>query len=59
MADLNVALRVSVPGQDGGRVSAPENAELRHQLVTTQDLPMETAIDVGHLHVCIEAVTAE
>lgn len=38
---------------------ATENAELRQQLGTIQDLLMETAIDAGHLHARIEAVTAE
>ncbi len=35
---------------------ATENAELRVQLGDAQDLLMETAIDAGHLHACIEAV---
>lgn len=38
---------------------AAENAELRQQLATPQDLLMETAIDAGHLHARIEAVQAE
>ncbi len=38
---------------------ATENAELRQQLGTIQDLLMETAIDAGHLHARIEAATAE
>jgi hypothetical protein len=38
---------------------ATENAELRLQLATAQDLLMETAIDAGHLHARIEAVQAE
>ncbi|MCJ2097408.1 hypothetical protein [Methylobacterium sp. E-046] len=38
---------------------ATENAELRQQLATAQDLLMETAIDAGHLHARIEAVQAE
>ena len=38
---------------------AAENAELRQQLTTAQDLLMETAIEAGHLHARIEAVQAE
>ena len=38
---------------------ATENAELRQQLVTAQDMLMETAIDAGHLHARIEAVQDE
>lgn len=38
---------------------ATENAELREQLTTSQDLLMETAIDGGQLHARIEAVQAE
>ena len=38
---------------------AAENAELRQQLTTAQDLLMETAIDAGHLHARIEAVQDE
>lgn len=38
---------------------ATENAELRQQLATAQDLLMETAIDAGHLHARIEAVQDE
>jgi Tfp pilus assembly protein PilN len=38
---------------------ATENAELRQQLATAQDLLMETAIDAGHLHARIEAVQRE
>lgn len=38
---------------------ATENAELRQQLATSQDLLMETAIDAGHLHARIEAVQDE
>lgn len=38
---------------------ATENAELRQQLGTIQDLLMETAIDAGHLHARIETVQAE
>ncbi|WP_267428263.1 hypothetical protein [Methylobacterium sp. GC_Met_2] len=38
---------------------ATENAELRQQLATAQDMLMETAIDAGHLHARIEAVRDE
>ena len=38
---------------------ATENAELRAQLASAQDMLMETAIDAGHLHARIEAVQAE
>ncbi|MEL6065130.1 MULTISPECIES: hypothetical protein [unclassified Methylobacterium] len=38
---------------------AAENAELRQQLGTAQDLLMETAIDAGQLHARIEEIQAE
>ncbi|QGY03563.1 hypothetical protein MMSR116_17965 [Methylobacterium mesophilicum SR1.6/6] len=38
---------------------ATENAELKRELATAQDMLMETAIDAGHLHARIEAVQAE
>ena len=38
---------------------ATENAELRRELATAQDMLMETAIDAGHLHARIEAVQLE
>ncbi|WP_425285035.1 hypothetical protein [Methylobacterium pseudosasicola] len=38
---------------------ARENADLRQQLATAQDMLMETAIDAGNLHALIEAVQAE
>lgn len=38
---------------------ATENAELRQQLTTAQDMLMETAIDADHLHARIEALQAE
>jgi hypothetical protein len=38
---------------------AAENAELREQLAASRDMLVETVIDGGHLHVCIEAVQAE
>ena len=38
---------------------ATENAELRQQLATAQDLLMETAIDAGHLHALVEAIQSE
>ena len=38
---------------------AAENAGLRQQLTTAQDMLMETTIDAGHLHARIEAVQDE
>jgi predicted nuclease with TOPRIM domain len=38
---------------------ANENAELRQQLASAQDLLVETAIDAGQLHARIEALQAE
>ena len=38
---------------------ARENADLRQQLATAQDMLMETAIDTGNLHALIEAVQIE
>ena len=38
---------------------ATENAELRQQLATAQDMLMESAIDAGQLHARIEAVQDE
>lgn len=38
---------------------AAENADLRQQLATAQDMLMETAIDAGNLHAMIEAVQVE
>ena len=38
---------------------AAENAELRQQLASAQDLLTETAIDARHLHARIEAVQVE
>ncbi|SDO51482.1 hypothetical protein SAMN05216360_12517 [Methylobacterium phyllostachyos] len=38
---------------------ATENAELRQQLATAQDMLMETAIDAGQLHARIEVVQDE
>lgn len=38
---------------------ATENAELRDQLATAQDMLVETAIDAGNLHALIEAVQIE
>jgi hypothetical protein len=38
---------------------AAENAELRQQLGTAQDLQMETATDAGRLHARIEVLQAE
>lgn len=38
---------------------ATENAELRDQLATAQEMLVETAIDAGNLHALIEAVQSE
>lgn len=38
---------------------ANENAELRDQLATAQDMLVETAIDAGNLHVLIETIQIE
>lgn len=38
---------------------ATENAELRDQLATAQDMLVETAIDAGNLHALIEAIQIE
>ena len=38
---------------------ARENADLREQLASAQDMLMETAIDAGNLHALIEAVRAD
>ena len=38
---------------------ARENADLRRQLGSAQDMLIETAIDAGNLHALIEAVQAE
>ncbi|MCJ2011500.1 hypothetical protein [Methylobacterium sp. J-076] len=50
MSDDMVALLLAV---------AAENADLRDQLATAQDMLVETAIDAGNLHALIEAVQAE
>jgi hypothetical protein len=38
---------------------ANENAELRNQLASAQDMLVETAIDAGNLHALIEAMRME
>ena len=38
---------------------ARENADLRQQLATAQDMLMETAIDAGSLHAMIEVLQVE
>jgi hypothetical protein len=50
MGDDMAALLVAV---------ARENADLRQQLATAQDMLMETAIDAGNLHALVEAVQIE
>ncbi|MCJ2069093.1 hypothetical protein MKK75_09810 [Methylobacterium sp. J-030] len=38
---------------------AAENAELRDQLASAQDMLVETAIDAGNMHALVEAMTTE
>lgn len=38
---------------------AAENAELREQLASAQDMLVETAIDAGNIHALVEAVQDE
>ncbi|WP_313900827.1 hypothetical protein, partial [Methylobacterium sp. J-026] len=38
---------------------AAENAELREQLASAQDMLVETAIDAGNMHVLVEAMRTE
>ncbi|WP_313900825.1 hypothetical protein [Methylobacterium sp. J-026] len=38
---------------------AAENAELREQLVSAQDMLVETPIDAGNMHALVEAMRAE
>ncbi|MGU3341651.1 hypothetical protein ACLBXJ_26950 [Methylobacterium mesophilicum] len=38
---------------------ARENADLRQQLATAQDMLMETAIDAGNMHALVEAMRTE
>ncbi len=38
---------------------ATENAELREQLASTQDMLVETAIDAGNMHALVEAMRIE
>jgi hypothetical protein len=38
---------------------AAEDAELRQQLATAQDMLMETAIDAGNMHALVEAMRTE
>ena len=38
---------------------AAENAELREQLATSQDMLVETAIDAGNMHALVEAMRTE
>lgn len=38
---------------------ATENAELREQLASAQDMLMETAIDAGNMHALVEAMRTE
>ncbi|WP_313901872.1 hypothetical protein [Methylobacterium sp. J-030] len=38
---------------------AAENAELREQLASAQDMLVETAIDAGNMHALVEAMRVE
>ncbi|WP_267428322.1 hypothetical protein [Methylobacterium sp. GC_Met_2] len=38
---------------------ATENAELREQLASAQDMLVETAIDAGNMHALVEAMRTE
>jgi len=38
---------------------ASENAELREQLASAQDMLVETAIDAGNMHALVEAMRIE
>jgi hypothetical protein len=38
---------------------ATENAELREQLASAQDMLVETAIDAGNMHALVEAMRIE
>jgi hypothetical protein len=38
---------------------AAENAELREQLASAQDMVVETAIDAGNMHALVEAMRIE
>jgi hypothetical protein len=38
---------------------AAENAELREQLASAQDMLVETAIDAGNMHALVEAMRTE
>ncbi|WP_267427961.1 hypothetical protein [Methylobacterium sp. GC_Met_2] len=40
-------------------VLAAENAELREQLASAQDMLVETAIDAGNMHALVEAMRTE
>ena len=50
MSDVVTALLVAL---------AAENAELREQLASAQDMLVETAIDAGNMHTLVEAMQIE
>ncbi|WP_267427029.1 hypothetical protein [Methylobacterium sp. GC_Met_2] len=50
MADVVTALLLAM---------ATENAELRQQLASAQDMLVETAIDAGNMHALVEAMRTE
>ncbi|WP_342112144.1 hypothetical protein [Methylobacterium sp. SI9] len=50
MSDIMAALLLTL---------ATENAELREQLASAQDMLVKTAIDAGNMHARIEAIRTE
>lgn len=50
MSDVVAALLVTL---------AAENAELREELASAQDMLVETAIDAGNMHALVEAMRTE
>lgn len=50
MSDVMAALLLAL---------ATENAELREQLASAQDMLVETAIDAGNMHALVEAMRIE
>ena len=50
MSDIVAAILLSL---------AAENAELREQLASAQDMLVETAIDAGNMHALVDAIRTE
>ena len=50
MSDVMTAILVALTA---------ENAELREQLASTQDMLVETAIDAGNMHALVETMRTE